>query len=73
MEKLHVNQNQSRLLIVNYGYNNNNNNSKTVFNSSTYKLPYLDFLGANQLVKLYFGQGIHIFTIFYISNVKPCT
>ena len=24
-ENLHVNQNQSRLLIVNYGYNNNNN------------------------------------------------
>ena len=23
MENLHVNQNQSRLLIVNYGYNNN--------------------------------------------------
>ena len=24
MKNLHVNQNQSRLLIVNYGYNNNN-------------------------------------------------
>ena len=27
MENLHVNQNQSRLLIVNYGYNNNLENS----------------------------------------------
>ena len=30
MENLHVNQNQSQLLIVNYGYNNNNNIEQTM-------------------------------------------
>ena len=30
MENLHVNQNQSQLPIVNYGYNNNNNIEQTM-------------------------------------------
>ena len=30
MENLHVNQNQSQLLIVNYGHNNNNNIEQTM-------------------------------------------
>ena len=55
MENLHVNQNQYRLLIVNYGYNNNNNQrlirikrpqediGLTVKFSTNYELQYSSF------------------------------
>ena len=71
MENLHDNQNQSRLLIVNYGYNKNNikqaYKNKTDKNATGVFLPFIRLLGTHLSIYLSF------YLIVYQVTAPPDT